>query len=226
MSKQTLRIVIQYLYSHASHVTNNKKNRQLNANLFAIQSVPMSPGVPVVTEMQMTTGAKVPNSFSFLRRPLFPHPPPFLCSLAWNILAWIESCTNLCHKLVFVTSKILYTFTCTYTQTLARVTHARCSCFPRWDYGACSALWVLRVFSSRMLTTPWDSGQWPTDVCAPWVLWFSSSICPWSDVMWYHDFRRVSTVVLKHFTCELALWKKSQSVDQDLWYFKKAVCLG
>ena len=45
----------------------------------------------------------------------------------------IESCTNLCHKIVFVSRQILYTITCSYTQTLARVTHAHCSCFPRWD---------------------------------------------------------------------------------------------
>ena len=67
--------------SHASHVTNTK-TRQLKAYLFAIQSVPTSPGVPVVTEMQMTTGAKVPNSFSFLRRPLFPHP---VCSIRFSL---------------------------------------------------------------------------------------------------------------------------------------------
>ena len=114
-------------------------------------------------------------------------------------MKYIESCTNLCHKIVFVSRQILYTITCSYTQTLARVTHAHCSCFPRWDYGACSARWVLRVFALRMLTTPEDSGHWPSDVCPPWVLPVSSSLFPWSDIMWFYDFRRVRNVVLKHW---------------------------
>ena len=135
--------------------------------------------------------------------------------MAWNILAWIESCTNLCHKLVFVTSKILYTI------------HVHVHADPGQGY-ACAlpmfftmglwrmlrtAPWVLRVFSSRMLTTPSDSGQWPTDVRAPWVLPFSSSLFPWRDVMWYNDFIKVWNVVLKHWIS----WHHRQNNFGNLW---------